>query len=492
MAEFAESVALPQKPRIKIPNPLAALASRLKGNKSDDTFQEATIGVKEIASALSEFDQVRSLFTESQTQTPPERQNWSSVLDDLENVPGIAKVGQVDSQTGQDLRAYFLRHRNIIPGKGSYGGSEIEWIVLTKDGPRVVIDGTSIMSDAIGSAAKNPDVYLKNAGYDGHFIRLGGNGHTVKVEDEIPDINLVGETIRASIQDAQDEKLHGRQISNSGLTPPESGLTTPENSDTLKVDMEGQGPKPEDLGATPPPADTDVRSGLPPEVSTPTMDAGDDPQVGPTGVIGTAWDATKGPAPENWPNEPPKTLEEARKLEQQEWINVIDQMEEDVENSGWYFAKFGEKNDSKGYDSRVLVLRAPVSPDGSKGFMAFTKDGIMTLEPTGPPDANSLSDFIDARAKQFEDNPEGTERQGFYNARAVVLEEPRGRRFSFATKKLDYRPATIKLTIAKSKEIAGERERQERQKITEVQNSITTARTITDFIKSPPAPQSSS
>ena len=378
MAEFAqtaEAVAVPQKPRIKIPNPFRALASRLKGNKGDKIFQEATIGVKEdiadkpeeITSPLSEFDQVRSLFTESQTQTPPEKQNWSSVLDDLGGVSGIAKFGQKNRETGQDLRALILRHRNIIPGKGSYGSGEVEWIVLTVDGPRVLRDdGTSIMTDAIASAVRNPDKFSQNAGYDGRFIRLGEKGHTVKVEEAAPDINLVGEVIKASIQDAQDEQLYGGQDSNLGLT-------REENSDTLKVAMqaEEQVPKPEDLGVAPPSDDVNNQTGLPSEVSEITMDVGDQTQ-----------------------SSEPKTLEEANNGLLEMGLKLLNDLEK--RRIGAVFgseSKHGALTD----DTRAIVLPQSYSLEGeveASRFLVFTRDGVKEIRPR---DVSGFKEVISKR-----------------------------------------------------------------------------------------------
>ncbi len=62
---------------------------------------------------------------------------------------------------------------------------------------------------------------------------------------------------------------------------------------------------------TPPPADTNAQTGIGPEFSSPTLDAGTTPPKD----LGLAWDASKGPAPEGWPNQTaePKTLEEAQR-----------------------------------------------------------------------------------------------------------------------------------------------------------------------------------
>ena len=388
MTEFAaaETIPVPKKPRVpRIPNPFAAIRSRFGTN---DSLVETAVGkaeeetvspAPEPTSTLSEFDQVRSFFTEAQGESLPESQNWSSVMDDLEGSGAIAKLGQKDGETGQDLRTFVLRHRNIIPGKGSYGSGEVEWIVLTKDGPRAVRDGTSLMTDAIASAVRNPDKFAKNAGYDGHFIRLGEKGHTVKIEEEIPGLEVVGATIRASIEDAQNEELYGGA---KPLQKADSGLTREENSDTLKVAMtnEGQGhpPKSEDFGTIPSPTiDNNAQAGLPSEFLSPILGAG----------------ATS--------EDQPKTLKEASNMLNATGSGLIDRFIASRETQGEYCADFGfDGRTEAGADGRIIAFPEPYQIDGDREpgrFLILTRDGPKEIRPK---DVKGFRDVILQRIKK--------------------------------------------------------------------------------------------
>ena len=125
-----------------------------------------------------------------------------------------------------------------------------------------------------------------------------------------------------------------------------------------------------ELEVTPPPSETtDVDAGLPPEISSATLDAG----------------ATS--------EDQPKTLEEAQRQTEAAWSKVMDQMEEDVENNGWYFAKFGAKFGG-GTDTRALVLKEPDEIEGVRHWLVVTRSGLITMAPEDPKKGNQRVDRI--------------------------------------------------------------------------------------------------
>ena len=252
-------------------------------------------------------------------------------------------------------------------------------------------------------------------------------------------------------------------------------MTTPENSDTLKVDMQGEGqgptPNPTELGVNPSPTETtNVNADLPSEFSSPILGAG----------------ATS--------EDQPKTLEEAQAARIRESLGLINDLEADGEQNGWYFAEWGKFGE---IDTRVLLMQQPVTNidfggSGSRNpaFIALTPEGPMAIQPN---DFELVKKIIDQRiADQYDpkNNPRvmgGFDRGG---TNEISIEAPLAdgdRRLIFGLGEsdwgtvlsVDHLPEVVKNVILQSREKrsnphhpAFEEEMKEVQNIRDMRNFI--------------------
>ncbi|MEK7186496.1 MAG: hypothetical protein AAB675_03985 [Patescibacteria group bacterium] len=190
----------------------------------------------------------------------------------------------------------------------------------------------------------------------------------------------------------------------------------------------------------------------------------------------------------------PETPEEAQKQREEAWSRVMDQMEEDVENHGWYFAKFGDKNDTDTQrDSRALILRAPITLDGERGFVAVTREGIRFIK-VSEEHFDNVNKQIEARINEFNHAPESAPKVGSYHDGTVILNDPgfvgSGR---FKPKEIDESNLKIfESTLAESRTITNEKEKQRKIAIKEYQDAIDTANKVSELLKSQPPSDTSS